>query len=163
MEERPRQNGGARDPEGQGQEQQKPRSAHFPSESSSSLLEGSMGLRWREAWHSLEVGPSQSTLGGRRDGTGSRSPGPGLSVYLWCALGATGAHLRTKGFIPHVSPVSPARPPGRLHGSCECWPMCPTWNGLLGLHPCRAAGWGRGWLAKGSCHSCWGISSPAPC
>lgn len=104
-------------------------------------------------------------LRGRRDGTGSRSPGPGLSVYRWCALGATGAHLRTEGFIPHVSPVSPAWPPGCLHGSCECWPMCPTWNGLLGLHPHRAAGWGRGRgrLAKGSCHSCWGISSPAHC
>ena len=96
MEERPRQNGGARDPEGQGQEQQKPRSAHFPSESSSSLLEGSMGLRWREAWHSLEVGPGhtspQSTSGAGGMGPAAGPPGPGclsISGVRWGPLAPT--------------------------------------------------------------------------
>lgn len=45
MEKRPRQNGGARASMGRGEEQQKPLSPRPPVRAS--LLEGSMGSRWR--------------------------------------------------------------------------------------------------------------------
>ena len=41
---------------GQGRRAAEAPKSSFPSESSSSLLEESTGLRWREAGHSLEVG-----------------------------------------------------------------------------------------------------------